>query len=60
MKPERKTVMRRVIPFENNKGKRICLPANVTIAQLVQMGIRCELIPKDVPVPDNCYVSVLK
>jgi hypothetical protein len=44
------------IPFEDNKGNVIRLDENLTIADLVKMGVKdIRLIPEDSPLPDNWW-----
>jgi hypothetical protein len=44
------------IPFEDNKGNVIHLDGNLTIADLLKMGVKdIRLIPEDSPLPDNWW-----
>lgn len=44
----------KAVKFVNNKGQvGLVLPDNLTLEQLYMMGIRLELVPKDLPIADG-------
>ena len=48
-----------LIRFKNNKGHTIGLNPNLTIKQLVQMGLKdIRMVPKRTPLPDQWYKSI--
>lgn len=49
----------KTIPFVNNKGEKIHLPANVSIADLFKMGMtKLEIVPKDYPLRKGWWKNV--
>lgn len=46
-----------LIPFKDNKGRIVKLDKNLTMDDLVKMGITLKLGPDTDPVPDGWFVN---
>lgn len=44
------------ITFRNKSGKTLRLDEDLTLAELVKMGLRVELASRDEPLPDFAFV----
>ena len=48
-----------IIPFVNNKGEEILLDGDMTLQDMVRLGIKdFRLVEKGTPLPDGWYKSV--
>lgn len=50
----------KLIVFTNNEGRTINLSDQITLEELVKMGVRLELKPKEEPAPKNKNIYIHK